>query len=134
MESSDEESFDEEPMVTELDNEADCRNNYKDHQQLLVHPKPTTAKTLAIPRSQVALKKNGKLVKIMLAHMRERKLKKPFDIEKCLAIHVRLKGMYSIAEEEGSDTIRRIWDIKRLNTFARSLWVRRRRTRVAAMG
>ena len=133
MESSDEESFDEEPMVTELDNEADCRNNYKDHQQLLVHPKPT-AKALAIPKTQSALKKNGKLVKIMLAHMRDRKHKKAFDIEKCHKIHARLKGMYSIVEEEDSDTIRRIWDIKRVNTFARSLWVRRRRTRVAAMG
>ena len=105
MEPSDDESFDEEPMVLELDNEAECRNNYKNHLQLLVHPKPT-AKALAIPKTQTALKKNGKLVKVMLKYMRDRKHKKPFNIEKCHQIHARLKTMYSIAEESDPDTIR----------------------------
>lgn len=133
MSSSDEEDYDIQPLVKDLDSEDQCRENYRKHRQLFVHPKLAMVNK-PIPKSHEGLKKNDKLVKVVLKHQAKRKLKKSFRIGTCHKIHEELQGMYFVKDETAEDTIRRMWDIKNLTTFARSLWVRRRKKRISAAG
>lgn len=129
-ESSSGASFDDDGIVSELDDIADCRENFRTSSQLFLHPKKHAQ---PIPKSYASLKKNAKLITVFLRRMRSRKGKKVPNINKCNEIHSALKARYMVGSEAAGDTVRRIWDIKRLPTFARASWVLRRRKPIAVV-
>ena len=127
----DEEPFDDDGIVDELDNIASARNNYRDTGGLYTHPKRQTKQPLT--KGYATLVQNADIIAAFLKRMRRRKGKKPPDINRCLFIHKAMRGRYLLGEEDPEDTVRRIWDLKRLATFARSLWVSRRRRAIAVI-